>query len=139
VVSFAKSSTIYHYQSEAKVIQLNPLTSLGENPSSERVKEAIKFLVINMGGKNLNDILLTADCESNFNTRVYVKDDGGSPSSGLFQYKDSTFYYFAQKYHLEDPNIWSVRQQIELTYKLIDDGYGHLWTCYRNYGFKNLK
>lgn len=132
-VGFAKSTTIFHYPSSAKRI-LTPLSSLSENPSPARVRDAIVWLVNNNGGdeKMMDDMLSIAFCESSFNVKAYnPKDSDGTPSIGLYQFKERTFYYFAEKYKIQNPDILNPAQQIELTYKMFDDGYKHLWGCWK--------
>jgi hypothetical protein len=50
---------------------------------------------------------------------------------GLLQFHEPTFLAFAARYGVQDPDWYSATQQIDLAKKMVDDGYGKLWTCWR--------
>lgn len=79
-------------------------------------------------------------CESAFNQVAYnPKDSDGLPAIGLLQFKQATFYQFANKYGVKDAWVWNPLQQIRVATLMIRDGYAHLWGCSRIAGFDRLK
>lgn len=85
-------------------------------------------------------IVSLASCESTFNTKAYnPKDTDGLPAYGLLQYKWTTFYTYAKKYGIDNPNIWDPNQQLELTLLMLRDGLKHQWGCAKGAVFKKLK
>ena len=62
-------------------------------------------------------------------------ESGGNPNAigkagerGILQFLPSTFKDFSERYSLR-LNIDNPDHQVELSEKMIKDGYGHLWTC----------
>lgn len=74
---------------------------------------------------------LLVDCESGWRHR---KDDGSlvmgdsGLAYGLLQFHWSTFYGFAKQYGL-DYDIYDPYNQIDLSLRMIRDGYHYHWTC----------
>ncbi len=71
-------------------------------------------------------------CESHWYANAYnPKDTDGLPKYGALQYRWSTFYGYAKKYGVENPNIWNPRQQIEVAVLMVRDGQAWQWGCYK--------
>ena len=49
---------------------------------------------------------------------------------GIAQFMWTTFYEFAERYNLKNPNIYNEQQQIWLANKMLNDGFGFHWSCY---------
>ena len=69
-------------------------------------------------------------CESGGNPNAWNKEDPNGGSFGILQFQIPTFYSFAKKYDLENPNIDNPEQQIWLAKKMISDGLQYKWSCW---------
>ena len=65
-------------------------------------------------------------CESGGNELAV----GKAGEIGILQFKWNTFYEFAKRYELQNPNIYNTNQQIWLGNRMLNDGFGFHWTCY---------
>ncbi len=63
-------------------------------------------------------------CESGGNPEAI----GKSGEIGILQFLPSTFEDFSERYGM-GMNIYNSDHQVELSFKMIKDGYSHLWTC----------
>lgn len=68
-------------------------------------------------------------CESGLNPKAWNKKDPNGGSKSVFQYQSPTFYGAAKEVGIENPDVWNVDQQIELTAYLLSQGRQNLWTC----------
>lgn len=65
-------------------------------------------------GADEKTLLSMARCESQFKPSAHNEDDGGSPSTGLYQYKKGTFERYSQLMG-EELNMQSYHDQAKLT------------------------
>lgn len=82
-------------------------------------------------------------CESGGNIYALNPDDGGSPSYGLVQWKEQSFWYYNEKYKiLQDLEreevlniIYEPYAQIELAKKVLEEenGWKNWFNCLKNY------
>lgn len=67
-------------------------------------------------------LLKLSNCESGGNWKALnPKDLDGTPSKGKYQFKDTTFIYFSDKYNIETTSIWNGDEQELLVRKMIED------------------
>ena len=64
-------------------------------------------------------------CESSGNPKAI----GKAGEIGILQFLPSTFEDFSERYSLR-LDIYNPDHQVELSSKMIENGYGRLWTCY---------
>lgn len=129
---------------ELTILQGNTL--VGRTPPESPIIQVlnVKIQEIDLNGINtllkvkypeIADILIKLiECESGFNPDAWNKKDPNGGSIGILQYQIPTFYYYASKYGIENPDIWNSEQQIELAVYLIQDNKITLWTCGRIVG-----
>lgn len=119
------------------IVSLNPLSSLSETPSPEEIKLAIVYLSGNNDWNNeqFTEFWNIINCESGFNYKAYnKKDTDGLPAYSVMQFKYKTFHSYAKKYGVVKPDIWNVRQQLEVAVQMINEGqikqWGALFYCF---------
>ena len=80
------------------------------------------------------------DCESGGRVDVAVLDTNNKYSYGILQFQLDTFYSFGKKYGILDKNltkkealnlIMKPSLQIKIARKMIENGEGGHWTCYK--------
>jgi len=70
-------------------------------------------------------------CESGGNPNAWNKKDPNGGSFGILQFQLSTFKSFCvDKYGLEN-DIWNAEVQIVCAKKMLDEGLGRNWSCWR--------
>jgi len=75
-----------------------------------------------------------AKCETRFNPMAHNKQDPNGGSRGIYQFQEKTFYNFAKKYGIDNPDIWNPYQQVNLAiYILRDGGANHWFNCYQKH------
>jgi len=94
-------------------------------------KDNIQDLIKEKYPEEAEILIKLAQCESSLNPKAWNKRDPYGGAKGLFQFLEPTFYFYAKVYQIENPDIWSVEDQIELTAYLIQDNKLSLWTCGR--------
>ena len=78
----------------------------------------------------LGELYDLALCESSLNPLAYnPKDTDGKEKFGLFQFDKDTFNWALKRYGLEG-DIWDYKLQLDLTQRLIKDGYARKWGCW---------
>ena len=77
----------------------------------------------------VSTILKIGECESSFNPKAHNTSDPNGGSRGVFQFQERTFYDYAKKYNIDNPDIWNPFQQINLAIYMIRDGKIGLWSC----------
>mgnify|MGYP001588548081 CR=1 FL=1 len=70
-----------------------------------------------------------AKCESKFNPLAHNTNDPNGGSKGVFQFQTKTFYGFAEKYGIENPDIWNVAQQVRIAIQMLKNNLAFHWTC----------
>lgn len=61
-------------------------------------------------------------CESGQNEKALnPKDIDGTPSKGLYQFKDKTFNWLSQKYGIATTSIWNGKEQDKIVRRMIYD------------------
>ena len=74
-------------------------------------------------------MLRVAQCESSMNPKAYnPRDVDGLPAYGLFQFKKTTFEYYASLAGIENPDIWSAKDQAQTTAYMLSIGKDQ-WGC----------
>ena len=68
-------------------------------------------------------------CESGNNPYAWNKKDPRGGSKGILQFQKPTFYYYAEKIGITNPDIWNVEQQMIVADYIISQGKLYLWTC----------
>jgi len=132
-VRHTASVTITEEISNGIVSLQNPLESLSETPTPKEIKLAIVYLSGNndWDNKQFIEFYNIVNCESGFRYSAYnKKDTDGLPAIGLMQFKKATFDHYAKKYGVENPDIWNVRQQLEVAARMINDGQIKQWGCF---------
>lgn len=92
-------------------------------------------------------LIALAFCESSLRPTIVVKNDNGSPSYGLLQWKYKSFWYFNEKYNIfpdleytEVENIiMNPEAQIRLAIKVLTqekNGWQHWSNCAKKIGIK---
>ena len=98
------------FHPETRVLGILVALESDKNPNLDRV------LMCESGGKHLNpDGTIKRGKDYEF---------------GIAQFKWNTFYEFAKRYNLKNPNIDNEQQQIWLTNKMLNSGFGSHWTCF---------
>lgn len=82
---------------------------------------------------NVSDasMVALAKCESSLNNLAINHADPEGGSIGLFQFQPSTFYGFAKRHGIEDPDIGDPIQQADLAAWMVSQGYGPRWSCWK--------
>ena len=98
---------------------------------AEAYSPTIKELIIEYAREyntDSHELIVVADCESDF--LQYAR--GRLDEIGVYQYRPSTFKWFAQIVG-EELDIYSAEDQIRLTAQMFSKGekYKKHWTCYR--------
>ena len=70
-----------------------------------------------------------ARCESKFNPLAHNTTDPNGGSKGVFQFQAKTFYGFAEKYGIENPDIWNTAQQVHVAIRMLKNNLAFHWTC----------
>ena len=76
-----------------------------------------------------------AKCESQFNPLAWNKSDPNGGSRGPLQFQEKTFYGFAKKYNIDNPDIWNPYQQVNLFVYMVRDGLKSHWSCTKITGY----
>lgn len=97
---------------------------------SEMIRASVRGLS-DYYGLDYNLLDKTIRCESSYNPNAYVPMDVTGRAVGLFQFHDDTFYEFAKKLGLPDPDIFNPYQQIETAAYMFSIGLKDRWTCAR--------
>ena len=80
-----------------------------------------------------------AYCESSLNPMAYVKDDYGSPSMGLLQFKLSTWNWAIKKYNYKGLDIMNPDHQKLVAGRMIEDGLWKHWKiCGKKIGLDKI-
>lgn len=82
-----------------------------------------------------------AFCESSNNPKAYVHDDGGSPSIGLYQFKQETWNWAVNRYipSIVKLNIWNPEhQKIVAKGMLLENRWEHWLVCGKKIGLKRI-
>ena len=90
--------------------------------------------VVVLGYKVSDDIIsFLIACESSGNPLAFnPKDTDGLPAKGILQFKDKTFYRFAELLKIENPDIWNPSQQIKIAEYMLSKGMGYSWgNCWK--------
>lgn len=74
-------------------------------------------------------------CESSNNPKAVNKKDPNGGSFGVMQFQIETFYSYAKKIKIENPDIHNVEQQIKVASYMFSIGQMKQWSCARNLGF----
>jgi hypothetical protein len=111
---------------------------MSEHPTQDEINLAIVSFFPQYGidwklYPSISDVVYRLGvCESRWYANAYnPKDVDGRPKYGALQYDWKTFYGAAKKYHIQHPNIWNIRQQIEIAVLMIRDGQAAQWGCYK--------
>ena len=70
-------------------------------------------------------------CESDNNPKAHNKTDPNGGSFGIMQFQTRTFYSYAKKIKLENPDISNVEDQIQVASYMFSIGEAKQWTTYR--------
>lgn len=124
IATFAIGGIIYPsttYSDLSKAIEKNsPLDVLSYNQSAEAIKGAVVYLA-NQYGINKDEMIVTIQCESNFNVTA-VGDHG--LAYGLSQFHKTTFdSYCKGNYH-------SAKDQLVCMAQMFSKRMQHHWTCW---------
>lgn len=135
---YADSDTIQGEQGSAVNIPIVNVSPMTEHPTEDEINLAIvsffpKYGISWKSYPSISDTVYRIGvCESHWDAKAYnPKDTDGRPKFGPLQYDWDTFYKNAKKYQIQDPNIWDVRQQIEIAILMIRDGQAYQWGCYK--------
>jgi len=115
----------------------NPEIVLSKPPQiakSDSIPNRMKLLIkkySNLYGVSKDEMYRVMFCESRGDPFAWNKNDPNNGSKGLFQYQDRTFYYYAGKIGIENPDIWDIEQQIKLTAWLFSQNKQSLWSCWK--------
>ena len=75
-------------------------------------------------------LLDVAFCESSFNPKAWNKKDPGVGSKGFMQFQEKTFYSYAEKIGIENPDIWNNEHQAKVSAFMFSIGEGKQWSCF---------
>lgn len=95
--------------------------------SSTTIKSFIRHYS-ELYGVSYNEMYLTIDCESGFNTHAVNPND---PSYGIAQFTPPTFYHFAPLAGIQKPDIGSTTEQLQTMAFMFSIGKADRWTCHR--------
>lgn len=70
-------------------------------------------------------------CESSNNPNAHNKNDPNGGSFGIMQFQTATFYSYAKKIKIENPDIHNVEQQILVASYMFSIGQAKQWSCYK--------
>lgn len=80
---------------------------------------------------NDNVLNLVVACESGGDPNAYnPKDTDGFPKFGLLQFHLPTFLIWAEATGIEEPDVWSPEQQIQLYKYAANNGKLRSWGCF---------
>ena len=92
-----------------------------------------------------------AYCESSNNPKAYRADDGGSPSIGLYQFKQKTWDWAVKRYHIDFRlatstklipviDIWNPEYQRMVAREMLKEKrFSHWRTCSRKLGLERFE
>ena len=78
-------------------------------------------------------MLKIGQCESGFDENAWNKSDPNGGSHGYMQFQTSTFYSYAKKLNIENPDIKDKVQQAQVSAYMFSIGEGKQWTTYMAY------
>ena len=76
----------------------------------------------------------TIHCESRNNPKAINKNDPNGGSKGIAQFQTKTFYNYAKKINIKNPDIWNVEQQVEVMAYMFSINQQKQWSCARIVG-----
>lgn len=126
------------YTSYARAMAIQRSNSLEERLKMAQIEEkaridamSVKELIDAYGGSQSRTIEVIARCESGLRMSAINYNDGsqGSHSYYLMQFKIGTWKHFT-KMMGEELNMDSAYDQIRVAKFMLDNDYGHHWSCY---------
>lgn len=78
-------------------------------------------------------LLKVGECESGYNEKAHNKTDPNGGSKSYMQFQSTTFYGYAKKIGIQNPNIWNKIQVAQVAAYMFSIGEGNQWTTYRAY------
>ena len=107
---------------ETSQIQLSPIESLSETPTTEEVKQALVYLAYEYG-LDQKELLDTVQCESGFSYDPEGYNDGGL-AYGVAQFHLPTFNLYCKG------DYYSAKDQLICMSEMWQNNLQHHWSCY---------
>ena len=76
----------------------------------------------------------TIHCESRNNPKAINRNDPNGGSKGIAQFQTKTFYNYAKKINIKNPDIWNTEQQVEVMAYMFSINQQKQWSCARIVG-----
>lgn len=110
--------------------------AIAPRPTEEQLlaQMSVKELVAHFADKyNTSSIQLekVMFCESSGNPKAWNKKDPGVGSKGIFQFQEGTFYSYAARVGIENPDIWNNTHQAQVASYMFSKGLAYHWSCYK--------
>lgn len=113
-------------------LSYSPSASIAQAPTrgiNEYTTQELVEYFAHQYGNSSTELTKVMMCESSGNEKAWNKLDPGVGSKGVMQFQEGTFYGYAAKINIKNPDIWSKRQQIEVASYMFSQGLSYHWSC----------
>lgn len=115
---------LYLSQTVLTVKAIAPQRTLDEYSNKELIAHYAKI-----HGSSPTKLEKVMICESGGNNKAWNKKDPGVGSKGLMQFQEGTFYGYAARVGIKNPDIWDRKQQVEVASWMFSKGLAYHWSC----------